>query len=267
MGRSAMRYLKRLARLALPVVSLTTVAVAGTPLVTPAIASSAVASNTAAGLPLKGRAASLAAAADCGNEYYAVYPVTGDWDGIGGDGIGLVYEVAQCYLWVLRNGPNAGVSDYTFIFGNPGLGDRVVTGNWDGVGGDGIGIVRPNGNWEWYLRNGPNGGGGQAEIQFAYGSQNDTPVTGNWDGVGGDGPGVVSPGGGWHLRNGPNSGNPDYDFAYRPIGSGAGFRATGNWDGIGGDGIGVVYTVAGGYEWHLRNGPNGGDPEIRFIFA
>jgi hypothetical protein len=181
--------------------------------------------------------------------------ITGNWDGVGGDGVGVVIADGGSYHWLLRNGPNAGQADFDFHFGDTAT-DIPVVGNWDGVGGDGIGVVRAvNGEWQWYLRNFPSD---TTAAPFLYGSSEDTPVTGNWDGIGGDGIGAVSPGGGWHLRNAPNAGTRDYEVAYTPGGSGGGDRVTGNWDGVGGDGIGVVPVVGNTFQWRLHNGATSG---------
>jgi hypothetical protein len=240
-----MTYLRRLTALAVPVVMV----VAAMPLAAAAAPRSSV--------------EPLSTTPDCtGN---GVFLVTGNWDGKGGDGIGIVLNQGSTYRWLLRNGPSPGRADYDFDFGVPSLGDSPVVGNWDGIGGDGIGIVRPSdGAWQWHLRNGPNGGA--AEITpFLYGSSYDTPVTGNWDGRGGDGPGAVTSDGRWHLRDWPGPAPapaPDYNFTYAPAGSAVGYRVTGNWDGLGGDGIGLVPVASGERQWRLRNGPNGGETEL-----
>ncbi|MEU7831215.1 MULTISPECIES: hypothetical protein [unclassified Nonomuraea] len=192
------------------------------------------------------------------------YVISGNWDGIGGDGIGTVTKTADGLSWHLRNGVLGG-SETTFNFGLPT--DIPVVGNWDGIGGDGIGVVRvtSDNQWDWYVRQGANGG--VAEYHFVYGSGNDYPVTGNWDGQGGDGVGVVSPGGGWHLRNGANAGNADYNFAYTGNFT-ARLPAAGNWDGIGGDGpVALGANSNGDYLWALRNDMLGGSPQTTFPYG
>jgi hypothetical protein len=186
------------------------------------------------------------------------FAISGNWDGIGGDGVGTVAPNSNGdLLWQLRNGPNSGPADYTFIFGR--VGDRPVVGNWDGIGGDGIGAVRGTGSsWRWFLRNGPNGGGGVADHDFVYGPAGGHPTAGNWDGIGGDGPGVVTSFN-WYLRNGPSGGPHEYTFVY--TGGTNGWPVTGNWDGIGGDGVGLASRASERTWWALRNGPNNGPPE------
>ena len=58
-----------------------------------------------------------------------------------------------------------------------------VVGNWDGVGGDTIGVYRP-GDRSWHLRN-YNSAGAVSIAVFGYGGTGDRGVVGNWDGVGG----------------------------------------------------------------------------------
>lgn len=96
--------------------------------------------------------------------------ITGNWDGDGGDGVGL-YRLnagANRTVWGLRDvlftgGPQYGPFEYGTVNGCP------ITGDWDGLGGDGIGIVYPGaGHLEWHLRNGPNPGA--PDYDFNYGS-------------------------------------------------------------------------------------------------
>ncbi|WP_290055955.1 hypothetical protein [Amycolatopsis solani] len=204
--------------------------------------------------------------------------VTGNWDGVGGDGIGIVVAAGGVLNWYLRDAPNGGQADYVFSYGLSS--DRPVVGNWDGIGGDGPGIVRPVkvsesfSDWQWHLRNAPTAGG-TANYVFTYGRATVdgaiayVPVTGNWDGVGGDGPGVAGGNASgykaWHLRNGPSGGNPDYSFTYglatdRPL--------SGNWDGAGGDSPGVRRTTSDGQIWwHERNTTTSGPADIVFNYG
>lgn len=213
-------------------------------------------------------AAAVGPLSTSGCRLYNTMVVTGDWDGIGGDGVGTVTRTnGGRLLWQLRNGPNAGPADYYFYYGANS--DVPVVGDWDGVGGDGIGVIgNPDndGNLDWALRQGPNDG--NAEIYFEYGAVGDRAVAGNWDGLGGDGPGVVSSAGNWRLRDAPTGGIANYDFSF-PTAT-PDFAAVGNWDGIGGDGPGWAdpNPVYGGeHSWRLRYGPNGGGHEIWFNYG
>jgi hypothetical protein len=190
--------------------------------------------------------------------------VTGNWDGVGGDGVGTVTKTSNGLFWQLRNGPNAGGADYSFFYGANT--DFPVVGNWDGVGGDGVGVIgNPDGDTarDWALRHGPNGGG--AEIYFEYGATNNRAIVGNWDGVGGDGPGVVSAAGSWHLRDAANGGVANHNFSF-PTATPT-FPLAGNWDGIGGDGPAWADPSGVDYGWRFRNGPNGGGAEFGFGYG
>ncbi|RSM61925.1 hypothetical protein DMH04_53500 [Kibdelosporangium aridum] len=200
------------------------------------------------------------------------WAVAGNWDGIGGDGIGVVVDRGGVLTWYLRNAPNAGPADYIFSFGLSG--DRPVVGNWDGIGGDGPGIVRSSitDEWQWHLRNGNNAG--HADYILDYGRRNYYPVTGNWDGVGGDGVGVAGGNASgykaWHLRNSPSPGRPDHDFTYGRTGTdgpSTDFPIAGNWDGVGGDGPGIVRDVSTQLQWHERNSLNAGPGDHIFNYG
>ena len=71
----------------------------------------------------------------------------------------------------------------SFAFGRST--DTPIVGNWNGEGGDEIGVVRGN---VWYLANDvpPT-----SAFSFAFGRSNDTPITGDFDGDGDDEIGVV----------------------------------------------------------------------------
>jgi hypothetical protein len=187
--------------------------------------------------------------------------VTGNWDGIGGDGIGVVMARNGQLEWHLRNTATNGADEYTFPYGLNS--DLPVVGNWDGAGGDTPGIVRQNGTeWQWHIRNTLTSG--NALTPFNYGNADYYwPLTGNWDGVGGDGVGAA---GGdangskaWHLRNAAGPGNADYNFPYGNAGGTNDVPITGNWDGAGGDGPGILRILPNGaYEWNLRDALSAG---------
>ncbi len=139
-------------------------------------------------------------------------PVMGDWNGDGKDTPGVVrYNRATANLeWLLSNtklttAPNWSTLtlSQTVIWG--AAGDTPIPGNWDGVNGDNVGIVRRVGiQLQWHL---------QTVNPFLSGQASDQPVAGNWDCSGGDTPGllrgsntgVAPPGDGqlwWFLTNG-----------------------------------------------------------------
>ncbi len=223
-------------------------------------------------------AAPTAAAADDGMQplvstycwFGNTWVVTGNWDGVGGDGIGVVMRRNGQLEWHLRNSPTTGPAEHVFTYGVST--DVPVVGNWDGAGGDTPGIVRRNGDeWQWHIRNTLSSG--NALTPFNYGNnQYYFPLTGNWDGAGGDGVGAAGGNANgnkaWHLRNAAGPGNPSYDFPYGNAGSTNDYPITGNWDGLGGDGPGVVRTLNNGIlEWHLRNALNAGPAHHTFQYG
>ena len=70
--------------------------------------------------------------------------------------------------WHLKEGPSAGSDKYLFDHGSVGL-DCMVTGDWDGVGGDGPGIIQWSlgGGQLWQLRNGPSAGTADRTFLFS----------------------------------------------------------------------------------------------------
>jgi hypothetical protein len=130
-------------------------------------------------------------------------PVVGDWDGDGKDNIGVTRRsggvgVANDGLlnWFLStsNSPN------DFIHRKYGFSsDTPVVGNWDGVRGDDLGIVRKDAAnnllWmqDWT-------GDAYPERIVRFGIAGDKPVTGDWDGNGTDNFGVTRAIGGTSLN-------------------------------------------------------------------
>jgi len=105
-----------------------------------------------------------------GNEPMA--PITGNWDGVGGDTPGAVNSSGpgSTLTWYLRNYNSTGVANITFQYGNDPM--VPIAGNWDGVGGDTPGAVStpgPGAVLTWYLRN--YNSTGVANITFGYGNR------------------------------------------------------------------------------------------------
>ncbi len=95
-------------------------------------------------------------------------PIVGNWDGVGGDTIGVARRTPSGVLeWHLRNYNSSGPADVIFGYGNSTT-DIPIVGNWDGVGGDTIGIVRTvSGVLQWHLRN--YNSAGPANLVYGYG--------------------------------------------------------------------------------------------------
>ncbi|HEX9662517.1 MAG TPA: hypothetical protein VGB27_09545, partial [Candidatus Binatia bacterium] len=111
------------------------------------------------------------------------FAVAGDWDGSGGDKIGI-FE-ADGSTWRLDYNGN-GVMDSCNVdrclssFGRAG--DLPVAGDWDGTGKARVGVFRPS-TGEWFLDKNGNGriDGCTADICVAaFGKAGDRPVVGKW---------------------------------------------------------------------------------------
>ena len=110
--------------------------------------------------------------------------ISGDWDGDGVDGPGIVHESDAGLEWFLRNEPGSGPVDIQFSFGPKGA--MPVVGDWDAKGGDGVGVVTNNEkNLRWRLRNTLSLGDPDANFTFGT-SASDLPVAGDWDGKNGE---------------------------------------------------------------------------------
>jgi hypothetical protein len=130
------------------------------------------------------------------------FPVCGDWDGNGVDGIGVV----RGNTWFLRNSASGGNANASFGYGRPD--DFPIVGDWNADGHDTPGVVRGN---IWLLRN--FNSGGNANASFGYGRADDFPIAGDYNGDGHDTPGVVR-GNTWLLRNFNSGGNANLSFGY-----------------------------------------------------
>ena len=189
--------------------------------------------------------------------------LTGDWDGVGGAGVG----VAQSYggaEWemVLRDPLTNGPPSYEpYRYGSSAC--RTVVGDWDAVGGDTVGAVckrSGSAEWWWSLRDSLSAGT-PTIATFNYGNNACTPVTGDWNGDGSTTIGVVCKDGlewRWSLRNANSSGTPSYaPFNY---GNNGCAPVTGDWNGDRAVSIGVACKGALLWEWSLRDSLSAGTP-------
>lgn len=128
-------------------------------------------------------------------------PVSADWDGDGGDDVG-VFDNGTWYTSISKT--SLGANQYTISFGQAG--DIPVTGDWNGNGSGTFGLFRPD-TRRWFLRDyfGGYAGATNADYCFSYGTTGDLPVTGSWDGNMTDSVGVFRAGGAapntWILNN------------------------------------------------------------------
>ncbi len=149
-------------------------------------------------------------------------------------------------LFALSDSLNSGVATIAHFYFGYGA-TEVITGDWDGYLGDGIGIYDPI-SWTFHLRNSPTSGYG--DITIRMGVWGDKPIAGDWDGDGRDDIGLYRPSTRqffFHmLDGGPAPATITYgDHGDLPI--------IGDWDGDGDDDIGVYrpsnitfYKITGG---------------------
>jgi surface antigen len=155
-------------------------------------------------------------------------------------------------VWSPRNYNSAGPKSTSFAYGRPG--DWPLVGNWDGVGGDTVGVFRGG---TWHLRN--YNSAGSSNATFSYGRPTDIPVVGDWNGDGRDTIGVFRAGT-WYLRNSNSSGPADIKFSY---GRSTDIPVVGDWDGFIGDTVGIFRGGA----WRLRNYNSAGSPNMSFSYG
>lgn len=186
-------------------------------------------------------------------------PITGDWNGSGQSGIGVVDPGTA--TWYLRNTISTGAPDITpFTFGAPNW--TPLTGDWTGSGRSGIGSVSLA-TETWYLRSNPSAGAPDI-TPFTFGAPNWTPVSGDWTGSGHTGIGVFDPSTAtWYLRNSASSGTPE--FAPFTFGAPGWEPITGDWTGSGHTGIGVFDPTTA--TWYLRESLSAGTPDFVFQFG
>lgn len=157
-------------------------------------------------------------------------PVFGDWDGNGTDTPGFF----RGGYFILYNDFHANrpvippPATNMFNFGLPG--DKVVVGDWDGNGKDGIGVYR---NGYFYLRNSLSSGA--QDITLHYGNPGDNPIAGDWNNDGIDTVGVHRPPF-FYLKNSNYTSGTSYAFEFGLSSSKA---VAGDWNGDGADGVGV----------------------------
>jgi len=189
--------------------------------------------------------------------------VTGDWDGIGGTGIGVaasyggfVWEMAQ------RDQLSTGSPSYEpFRYGNSAC--VPVSGDWNGDGTTTMGVVCRSGiEWRWNLRDSLSGGAPTVPA-FNYGNNACAPVTGDWNGDGTTTIGVACKSGlewRWNLRNANSAGSPS--VAAFNYGNNACAPVTGDWNGDTTTTIGVACKSGPEWRWNLRNANSAGSPSV-----
>ncbi len=136
-------------------------------------------------------------------------------------------------LFALSDSLNSSVATLAKFYYGFGA-SEVVTGDWDGSLGDGVGLYDPT-TWTFYLRNCPCAPG-NADTVVRLGNFGDKPIAGDWDGDGRDDIGVYRPSNGtfyFHMLDGDAAPAP---IAYGNLGD---LPIIGDWNGDGRDDIGV----------------------------
>jgi hypothetical protein len=183
-----------------------------------------------------------------------IYPVAGDWDGVGKTGIGF-YDNRNGQ-WSIRQTPNLDPVPL-FTYGLQ-VGDLPVVGDWDGNGSKGVAIFRKGGYWHLSNTVGP---ASTYAVTPRWGMMTgDRPVAGDWDGDGRDGPGIFRAGGYWHLSNEVEKPVTVTVVRYGMLAGD--IPVVGDWDNDGKDGIGIFRSGA----WHLNSSlqPSATDRIITF---
>jgi parallel beta-helix repeat protein len=122
-------------------------------------------------------------------------PVAGDWDGDGDDNIGVFrqnHSESGLTMFFLDLDNSGGSADMSVAFGEPD--DLPVIGDWDGDGGDNIGLYRPGSTTGVFYLDIDNDGGIADIVTPEYGDFGDIPIAGDWDGDSDNNIGVYRPG-------------------------------------------------------------------------
>jgi hypothetical protein len=150
--------------------------------------------------------------------------------------IGLFEPAASGFSW--RTSNTGGPADYTFGYGQPDAGWKVLVGDWNGDRGDGVGLYDPRAS-TFYLTNSL--ASGFAEYTFGYGEPGAgwIPLVGDWDGNGSMGVGLYDPKSStFYLTNTLSTGYAEYTFGYGEPKAGW-IPIVGDWDGNGSSGVGL----------------------------
>lgn len=109
-------------------------------------------------------------------------PVVGDWNQSGRSQIGVVRTRPDGFMNWLQDLNGDIHADRSFIFGYAPAGDKPIVGDWEGIGGDNAGVVRPPAagqgsllTWLLDTNNDPT-----PDIARQYGIVGDKPVVGHW---------------------------------------------------------------------------------------
>jgi hypothetical protein len=161
---------------------------------------------------------------------FGAIPLAGDWDGLGGDEIGVYDPLTRRFSFVSPAGTQVRPAR---VFG--AAGDLPLVGDWNGDGVDDIGTYTPA--TQTYSLALPDG----SVRTEGFGAIRDTPVIGDWNGDGTDDIGAFRSSRHTFLRAVLGA---DGSRALNPVnvGSGRHLPVIGDWDGDGRDDEGIVTT-------------------------
>ncbi|MCJ7770228.1 hypothetical protein MUP37_01485, partial [Candidatus Bathyarchaeota archaeon] len=121
-----------------------------------------------------------------------------------------VFRPASGY-WYFDNNLD-GIVDKSFRYG--GAGDRIIKGNWQGTGKDGIAIFRPSSGY-WYFDNNLDG---IVDKSFRFGGSDDQIIVGKWNGTAQDGIAIFRPASGFWYFDYNLDGIVDKSFRFGGVG-------------------------------------------------
>jgi hypothetical protein len=162
-------------------------------------------------------------------------PLAGDFDGDGCDTVSI-YRATEARIYVINtlgaNDGGLGAAQFDYVFGNPG--DKPFVGDFDGNGGDTVGLHRESTGFV-YFRNSHTQG--NADNQFFFGDPGDRLVAGDWGIIDGtDTPAVFRPANAtFYFRHTNSQGNADSQIEW---GSPAWLPVSGSYGALPGTGPG-----------------------------
>ncbi|MEV7780232.1 hypothetical protein [Kitasatospora sp. NPDC088351] len=178
-------------------------------------------------------------------------PITGDWDGVGHDQIGVFRPSTNTFA--LRH--DNGTSD-SLTFGDPG--DKPVPGMWDHNGHAQMAVYRPSTNT--FIVRHDNG----TVDSVVFGDPGDIPIVGDWDGVGHTQMGIFRPAANSSEQNIFALRHDDGSVSTVTYGNPGDLPVVGDWAGKGRTTYGIYRPSTG--DFALSNAYNG-TPDTTFRYG
>ena len=185
--------------------------------------------------------------------------IAGDWDGDGDDGIGIYDTTTGGFFLVdtVSDSPGAPLaSDYSFFLATDGANWLPIAGDWDGVGGDGVGIYNTTSGAMFLVDDATATGGVAVASDYSLfmspDGANHLPLAGAWNGAANDGVGIYNTTSGtMFLADNANVTGGAFVGADETIfidPAGANYRpVAGDWNDNGSDGVGIFSTTSGAF--------------------